>query len=591
MGMKTVFVAAVALLALAGNAQALDLVIARATTDGLAVSRLAANGAPLAAVLQDDASDIAPIGVAFSADGTRVYVGNESPSPNEIRVYNRDPTTGTLTFAGAANLSAGQYQIYRFALTPDGRFLYAATFGGGSTGGISGYAIGVDGSLTSVAGATFTVGPPGGRSVSDLVVTPDGGTLLAARAYGSGELYQFAIDSGSGALIARNPASIAGSIEAVGVSPDGRYAYAAGVAVVTRHLTADGLGATVDMFAQVGTATSIVPSPDGSALAVGSWADGSAAVRTINVAANGSMSSRAVGSSLVDRSIGQQSLQWAPDSSAVYVGTIAGWFPYVSTFAALANGADSLPALPLAWTPATSGDYRGLAISPAPAPVAVLATPSAATGRTVAFDASASTSDSTTITRYDWDFGDSTTLANGGAQPTHTYAAAGSYTARVTVTNGFGCSTSAGIWTGTQYSCVGGASATTTRSVTVSDASTAPAGSTPAAATSTPTLRTTTPTTTVRANAVDVVTTVTATGPGVITVRGTLPGGRATKAACTSKRKVTKSGSYGMTCTLGKAARAMLRTRPLRVTLLTAFTPTGGSAVTTSRVVVVPRRK
>ena len=125
----------------------------------------------------------------------------------------------------------------------------------------------------------------------------------------------------------------------------------------------------------------------------------------------------------------------------------------------------------------------------------------------------------------------------------------------------------------------------------MSDASTAPAGSTPAAATSTPTLRTTTPTTTVRANAVDVVTTVTATGPGVITVRGTLPGGRATKAACTSKRKVTKSGSYGMTCRLGKAARAMLRTRPLRVTLLTAFTPTGGSAVTTSRVVVVPRRK
>jgi hypothetical protein len=42
---------------------------------------------------------------------------------------------------------------------------------------------------------------------------------------------------------------------------------------------------------------------------------------------------------------------------------------------------------------------------------------------------------------------------------------------------------------------------------------------------------------------------------------------------------------------LGKAARAMLRTRPLRVTLLTAFTPTGGSAVTTSRVVVVPRRR
>jgi hypothetical protein len=77
MWMRAMFAAAVAVLALAGNAQALDLVIARSTTDGLAVSRLAANGAPLAAVLQDDASDIAPQGVAFSADGTRVYVGRE----------------------------------------------------------------------------------------------------------------------------------------------------------------------------------------------------------------------------------------------------------------------------------------------------------------------------------------------------------------------------------------------------------------------------------------------------------------------------------------------------------------------------------
>jgi 6-phosphogluconolactonase (cycloisomerase 2 family) len=583
------FAAAVAVLALAGNAQALDLVIARSTTDGLAVSRLAANGAPLAAVLQDDASDIAPQGVAFSADGTRVYVGRESsPSTREIRVYNRDVATGALTFASAANLGSGQDAIRRIALTPDGRFLYAATFGGGSTGGISGYAIGVDGSLTAVPGATFTIGTQFTYSVDDLVVTPDGGTLLVARSYGSGALYQFAIDSGSGALTARNPASIAGSIQAVGVSPDGRYAYAVSTSVVTRHLTADGLGDTVGTFAQGGsTAWSIVPSPDGSALAVG----GFAAVRTINVAANGSLSSRATGSGLGGGNIVQPSLQWAPDSSAVYAGTVTYMGSSVTGFAAFASGAASLTAMQLAWTPAATGQYMGLAVSPAPAPVAVLATPSAATGRAVAFDASASTSDSTTIARYDWDFGDGTTITNGGAQPTHTYAAAGSYTARVTVTNGFGCSTSAGIWTGTQYSCVGGASATTTRSVTVSDASPAPAGTTTPAVTSTSTLRATTPTTTVRANAVDVATTVTATGPGIITVRGTLPGGRATKAACASKRKVTKAGAYGMTCTLGKAARAMLRTRPLRVTLLTAFTPTGGSAVTTSRVVVVPRRR
>ncbi|PWW21405.1 PKD repeat protein [Geodermatophilus normandii] len=84
---------------------------------------------------------------------------------------------------------------------------------------------------------------------------------------------------------------------------------------------------------------------------------------------------------------------------------------------------------------------------PNQAPVAAFtATPSALT---VAVDGSGSTDD-TGVTGYAWDFGDSATAT--GATASHTYAAAGTYTVRLTVTD------------------AAGATGTTTRSVTVAAA-------------------------------------------------------------------------------------------------------------------------
>jgi PKD repeat protein len=68
---------------------------------------------------------------------------------------------------------------------------------------------------------------------------------------------------------------------------------------------------------------------------------------------------------------------------------------------------------------------------------------------TVAFDASASTTLTGTITNYAWAFGDG--ALGSGVQVTHTYASAGVFTVVMTVTNNVGQSASA-----TQTLVVGG---------------------------------------------------------------------------------------------------------------------------------------
>ena len=59
------------------------------------------------------------------------------------------------------------------------------------------------------------------------------------------------------------------------------------------------------------------------------------------------------------------------------------------------------------------------------------------TGLTASFDASASAaSGAASITGYAWDFGDGQTSTD--AAPSHMYAAAGTYTATLTVTDNLG---------------------------------------------------------------------------------------------------------------------------------------------------------
>jgi PKD repeat protein len=111
-------------------------------------------------------------------------------------------------------------------------------------------------------------------------------------------------------------------------------------------------------------------------------------------------------------------------------------------------------------------DLESIAISPNQPPIASFTVANAPAGQPTGFDATGTTDVDTTGRRYDWNFGDGTTLADGGPTPNHIYAAPGSFTATLTVTDDEGCSTSR-IFTGKATLCNGSPAAATTRAVTV----------------------------------------------------------------------------------------------------------------------------
>ncbi|MFL5870173.1 MAG: PKD domain-containing protein, partial [Solirubrobacterales bacterium] len=108
-----------------------------------------------------------------------------------------------------------------------------------------------------------------------------------------------------------------------------------------------------------------------------------------------------------------------------------------------------------------AGDFQSIALTPDQPPIASFKVRG---GKKAHFDASASSdSDGGSVARYDWDFGDGHTLANGGPKPTHDYRN-GDFTARLTVTDNLGCS-SIYLSAGETAFCNGSGVATTTKEV------------------------------------------------------------------------------------------------------------------------------
>jgi hypothetical protein len=182
---------------------------------------------------------------------------------------------------------------------------------------------------------------------------------------------------------------------------------------------------------------------------------------TIKTFANGATMTEAA-SLPVGASIAYGGLAIAPDGRTVYArdrtANMIRRFT-VDGFGVLSEAGAGVPVYPTTYL------AGNLVASPNQPPVAGFSTE--LFGLTVVVDALDGSSDPDgQVARYDWDFGDGTTLQDGGPITAHDYPAFGTYTVTVTETDDQGCSTTR-TYTGSTVGCNGGPGARTTHTVTV----------------------------------------------------------------------------------------------------------------------------
>jgi hypothetical protein len=399
-----------------------------------------------------------PEAAVLTPDGKLLFLTQNSASTIARFAVAAD---GALTPLGSVpgNGSTGAMSGPRgMAISPDGAKVYAI-----ANNGLFTFTVGADGSLTNVGGQpaiNTTIGV-------DLVATPDGRGL-----YGVGVnvapddiVGYMPLDANGlpGAAAFTPVATAADSLQRLALTPDGRFLYtgssAAGATGVRGYAVNDN-GTLTEVpgspFAVGGSTFTLATSPAAPVL-VAAEVD-TDTVRGFTIGGNGALTP--VGSP-VPAGGDPISAVITPNGRSAFVGISA---PDGVARLTIAGDGSVSSAGTATSTPAGVG--IGPVVSPDQGPTAAVAAASGTSGAATRLDASASTDTDGTVARFDWDFGDGTILADGGPTPTHVYAAAGTYTARVTVTDDEGCSTRP-TSTGRSASCAGSARASATATVTV----------------------------------------------------------------------------------------------------------------------------
>ncbi len=352
-----------------------------------------------------------PRGIAVSPNGKFLYVAG--PSANGV-VMHTIGADGALSAPSPVVSTGASSSPFELAITADGSKLYASLLGAAK---IAGFVVAADGSLSPLAGSPFTAPTSGGLG---LAITPDGAhlyevTQAAAGVYG----YSLAAD-GSLSPISGSPFPGGPGTRAIAITGDGSHLYETN--------TAGGAGQ-------------------------GTWG--------YNVAADGSLSPVA-GSPFAPAAT--DAIALTPDSRRLYAGASFNG----NTYGFDVGPGGSLTAVPGGpfTTTASGSEAFSMAMPPDQPPIASFSATPGLAGAPSAFDASASTDPDGTVARYDWDFGDGSTLADGGVSPEHVYAGPGTYHVTVTATDNEGCSTSF-ISTGQTALCNGSGVARTARDIDI----------------------------------------------------------------------------------------------------------------------------
>ena len=443
-----------------------DLYVVGTTSDAVGAHAIAASGALTPLAGSPFAAGADPIGVAVTPDGRHLYVANSGVTGSggsNVSAY-EITASGALAAVAGSPFAAGDIPA-GLAAAPDGRHLYVANGGDDS---VSAYAIADSGALTAVAGSPFATGdfPVG------VAAAPDGRRLYLAN-LGGGSISAYAItDSGALIPVTGSPFAAGSRPRGLAATPDGRHLYAANSrgGNISAYAISDS-GAltpvTGSPFAAGSEPFGVAATPDGGHLYAANFRDGN--ISAYGITASGALTP--VAGSPFAAGANPAALATSPDGGHLYIARIQG--SNVFAYEIAASGALSQ----IAGSPFASGvlnsNDQSLAITPGQPPVAAFTVAPAEAGQASVFDASATMDPDGAPVRFDWEFGDGTTLADGGATPGHVYATPGDYTATLTVTDDEGCSTERK-YTGQTTACNGGAAARTTRTLTIAATPDAP---------------------------------------------------------------------------------------------------------------------
>jgi DNA-binding beta-propeller fold protein YncE len=404
------------------------------------------------------ASGAGSAAVAISPDGRSVYVLDATPNN---RVFQYDVgADGGLTPKPQPTVETGPIPT-GIAVSPDGRSVYVADDGStDGSAGITQYDVGPDGSLTPKVPALVASAP----HPSGVAVNPDGHSVYVTSISNS-VISQYDVGTG-GLLTPKAPPTVSAAgdnARGIAVSPDGHSMYATnfGSSNVS-EFDVDAAGhVTLKLPSYVAAGAGpwgIAISPDGRSVYVTDETAGD--VAQYDVGATGQLTPKTPPT--VPAGTKPNGVAVSPDGRSVYVADHDSG--EVSQYDVAADGSLTPKA---AQASVGSGLYpSGIALLPDQGPVAGFHATAGAAGSPTTFDASSSHDPDGAVTRFDWDFGDGSQAANGGATPAHTYAAPGSYTVTLTVTDGADCSTSF-VFSGQTASCNGGPAARATQTVVV----------------------------------------------------------------------------------------------------------------------------
>lgn len=445
---------------------------------------------------------------AGAAAQWQVLVTNDVTDSNSVSVIGAE-TNALETNFGVGAEPAG------IAITPDGRTAFVADVQADALSRVS-----LAGELPETVEEIPLPAQP-----QELAVSPDGRAVWIVYSQ-SGELAKLDLSTTPATLGEPFSAGTAGQALDIAVSPDGKTGYvtdSTGDQVVPVDLATGEHGTPIKVGAEP---YGIAVSPDGSRLFVCDAAGDELSIVELDHGGN------VIGVPLGAKP--RNDLAVSPDGSIVYVAAGSEVVPVqTATGAALAHipvsfssdpehevifpvgitpdgsklfvgdgffgggfgpWGEQVVAIPVddgtqdgeATTIQAQDEPWGVAITPDQAPVAAFSDSGGTAGSPVSFDASPSTVEFGSIARYEWDFGDgSAPVVTAVPRVSHSYAAAGSYTAAVTETDSAGTST-AQVYNGQTMVREGGPSARATGAVAVAPA--APPGSSPVTPAPTPVL-------------------------------------------------------------------------------------------------------